>query len=1142
MRKSLFLFIAFLFFHTGYAQVFQFNRLIKGLDLPSDNVFDMVQDDEGKMWFNTGAGVFYSDGFSTYGLPDYMVDSLSDKIGLLKDGEGKIWIYNQTGPLKAYFLEGSEWVEVNFPKSIQDLASPLHVQLFVKGKAKQKAIILQSEGLLAFQKDDTWDTKQIPYSELGLFQSVFPLEEGHLLLFRNGSLLLKDGELSDFHFKGLELPAPVSHIAFNDHDERFYFLGKDFLASGLAYDQADQFHHTGFVRNIYSLLDYSGLQIVEGDIYYHYNSHLHHLNPESGGMLVIDAFDELKSYNIYHALVDRENILWIGSHRGVLNIKSLRFQNFKSGLLLDDEVTALLEFEEGKFILGFNNGIQILQGKQSQVVIEDQNLRGQPRNRITNFSKDRNGIIWFSSNLEGLGRFEPQSRTIEYAPSPLDKFVTAVAAIGDSLFVVSRDRVYLSSIHASVKEHFNNDITRFFTAKLEQEEVFFRKVDKLKDGRMVFMQGSNSALKNGIIEFEDMVSVVGFDFLDMKDSVLYGTETGLRIWKNDSFKLWEVNGQVIQRPVYALLKDSKGNIWAGTDKGVYKYDGQTIRNLDEKSGLSGSEINRGAFKEGSDGRIYIGTQRGLSIYDPEEDKRWNFQPKVKMGGISFLNAPEQNFDLRKIPFEQNSIKIDFDAVTFLQVDDLVLKYKLEGYHEGWIELVNPRDNSLIFNNLPAGDYQLFLRAGLRGLDFSEVVLSEKFTIRKPLYLQTWFVILVLLVFLGIGFLFSVFLSQLKRQGALKQKIDQKTEEAKVSDDQFRNVWKSSQDGLVLSVEGGKVMFANPAMAQLAGVDLQTIKDPTVSDLFTDPDYYFDKRGMMLEKIKENPGTPVKFDLKMPFKAGVKDVEFYITKLSAPIEGKAVFLSVFRDITDKKKYEKSLEIAKEKAEESSRLKSSFLSNMSHEIRTPLNGILGTAENIIMERQEDAALISQLEIIHESGERLLQTINSILDLSKIEANKMEVLYRETNLNDFLSKLLVPLKPLALKKGLLIRAKYETKPFIAATDQRYFEMIVNNLVGNAIKYSEKGVITITLKSESDKIYLEVKDEGVGINEEFLGKLFEPFEQESRGYGRSFEGTGLGLVITKNLVQLMKGEIKVKSKKGQGTSVIVFLPVDPN
>lgn len=217
-------------------------------------------------------------------------------------------------------------------------------------------------------------------------------------------------------------------------------------------------------------------------------------------------------------------------------------------------------------------------------------------------------------------------------------------------------------------------------------------------------------------------------------------------------------------------------------------------------------------------------------------------------------------------------------------------------------------------------------------------------------------------------------------------------------------------------------------------------------------------------------------------------------------------------------------------------------MSHEIRTPLNGILGSTANLILRNSHNPELVAQLEIIMQSGERLLHTINNILDMSRIEANKMEIILEEVNLNDFLSKTLLPLKSLAITKGLLITAKYESKPFIANIDKKYFELIINNIVGNAIKYSDNGLIEVKLKKEKGRLYLCVQDKGIGISEEYINKLFNPFEQESVGYDREFEGSGLGLTITKNLIDLLSGEITIKSQKGQGTIVNVILPLQEN
>jgi signal transduction histidine kinase len=257
------------------------------------------------------------------------------------------------------------------------------------------------------------------------------------------------------------------------------------------------------------------------------------------------------------------------------------------------------------------------------------------------------------------------------------------------------------------------------------------------------------------------------------------------------------------------------------------------------------------------------------------------------------------------------------------------------------------------------------------------------------------------------------------------------------------------------------------------------------------------------------------------------------------ESKGLVLSVFKDISAQKSVENKLKEAKEKAEQANRFKTSLLSNISHEIRTPLNGIIGGAEHIMMNRGDDPELVSQLDIILQSGERLLSTITSLLDLAKIEANKMPVIYSDTDIQAYLETVIRPLETVAKKKGLRLEFDFLSPRFRAKVDRRFIEMILNNLVSNAIKYSEKGEVKISASREDDLLLLEVSDTGVGMSSDFQQKMFVPFEQESKGNDRMFEGTGLGLSITRNLVQLMGGEISVWSTKHSGTRVLVEIPL---
>ncbi|MDT3695712.1 MAG: PAS domain S-box protein [Ignavibacterium sp.] len=246
----------------------------------------------------------------------------------------------------------------------------------------------------------------------------------------------------------------------------------------------------------------------------------------------------------------------------------------------------------------------------------------------------------------------------------------------------------------------------------------------------------------------------------------------------------------------------------------------------------------------------------------------------------------------------------------------------------------------------------------------------------------------------------------------------------------------------------------------------------------------------------------------------------------------------REITKKELIE-----AKETAEEMSKLKSNFLANMSHELRTPLIAILGYTEILKTEidHQEWNEMIST---IMSSGKRLLETLNLILDLSKVEADKVQVNYNELNIAEETSDIINLFIPAAQKKNLYIKSKIESDIVLARLDKRLFHSIISNLINNAVKYTDKGGITIELNvinsNGSTYAMINIIDTGIGIAKEDQETIFEEFRQVSEGYNRYFEGAGLGLTIAKKFTEKMRGSITLQSEQGKGSTFTVVFPVE--
>lgn len=246
-----------------------------------------------------------------------------------------------------------------------------------------------------------------------------------------------------------------------------------------------------------------------------------------------------------------------------------------------------------------------------------------------------------------------------------------------------------------------------------------------------------------------------------------------------------------------------------------------------------------------------------------------------------------------------------------------------------------------------------------------------------------------------------------------------------------------------------------------------------------------------------------------------------------------------DITERKKIELEIIKAKEAAEESNRLKSAFLANMSHEIRTPMNGILGFTNLLSEPDLTGEEKDFYIDIIHKSGQRMLNTLNDIIEVSIIETGQLNLTISEVNAFNTIWEVCNFMRPEAEKKGILFRFYSEHAGSLIFTDKAKFTSIVTNLIKNAIKYTDRGFITVELELNDKHLEFRVKDSGIGIPEGKLEAIFNRFEQVDPDPSRIYEGSGLGLSISKSYAEFLGGTIQVESAPGKGSTFQVTLPL---
>ena len=281
-------------------------------------------------------------------------------------------------------------------------------------------------------------------------------------------------------------------------------------------------------------------------------------------------------------------------------------------------------------------------------------------------------------------------------------------------------------------------------------------------------------------------------------------------------------------------------------------------------------------------------------------------------------------------------------------------------------------------------------------------------------------------------------------------------------------------------------------------------------------------------------------------------ESFVEIRAAPIfdeAGEVVqIVEACQDVTEQKRWETTLARAKEAAEAANRAKSEFLANMSHEIRTPMTAILGYADLLTDPQLSPSERDAHLAVIRRNGEHLLTLINDILDLSKIEAGKMAVDLTPCNLPSVLAGVASILRVRADQRGIALSVEYATPvPETIRTDASRLRQALVNLVGNAVKFSEGGAVRIVAALLEDwrdgraAVRLEVIDTGVGIAQEKLSALFEPFVQADASTSRRFGGTGLGLAITRRIAEMLGGELTVRSAAGEGSTFTLIVPTGP-
>ena len=1001
------------------AQDYQTKIYTEAEGLPSAEVKDITQDDLGRLWFATRNGLAVYDGahWVIHGLDDGLPAA---NYRLVRRGHsGQIWAAAEDRVSKhiSYF-DGDSWYTLPLnPGAMESSGRILDIQPMIDQQGDSLVVFIEDAGLFRWREGQGWISIPVQGSLEDLVVYQFALIQGQLYGATSLGLLLIEDQSARLVLAGEAIYAATIGPSPFEPENQVLWLWSESSISVYEANQGKAVFTPRTTPGPVSLphrLTFDG----RGKLFYANKNQLYFVDLTTGSHEKLDQHNGFAGQGATAVFRDREDILWIGSPEGITKVNSFRFANIKSRQgLLDDEVSALLEWKPGEILIGQNRHLALYRNGEISQLYEAPTDRNDTSYRIMDLEAGQDGTVWIAGSKGGLGRLDADEKLTWFsAAQGLKGWVATLAHDSRQQLWLGTNRGLYVFTQGSFKALTQGSETTFV------RQINFDDQDRLyaataRSGLLIVDQGRVQEIRfTGEDQANNFFSVL----VDRQQRVWVGSLKGLFALRDGT--LHRVQVPFLQgRPVYLMIEDGKNNLWLGTDNGVIRWDyAEEARWFTRKDGLAGTETNRAAGLTDASGQVWVGMEGGLSRYQARYDHPAIPVPRVSLQGFEINGQQSELATDLELARGENNLTFAFLCVSFFQGSEIQYQTLLKGYERDWSKPRRYGARYSRYTSLPAGSYQFQVRARNEGGPWSDPYVSPWLTIRKPFWLTWWFLLVALL------FVFGLVLA-------------------------LHNQWHTRRISTLLK-----------------------------------------------RRVEEQT----------------------------------------RELTAKNE---QLHSAKDKAEAGSRAKSEFLATMSHEIRTPLNGVIATA-NLLKETTLNKEQSEYAEIITLSGEALLAVINDILDFSKIESGEIELLntvyHPRTLLEDV--KRILDVRSSAQETTIQVHVGSDV-PEKAWGDANRLRQILLNLTGNAIKFTPSGQVhlSVTQSGQTGRgLRYEVRDTGIGIHQEDLQKLFRPFSQLDTALNRKFGGTGLGLVITKRLVEILGGDLQVESTFGKGSRFFFSLP----
>ncbi len=778
---------------------------------------------------------------------------------------------------------------------------------------------------------------------------------------------------------------------------------------------------------------------------------------------------------MYCLYKSKDNVFWIGSYNGGVNVLNDKDKFYKQKYLLNNEqrlnccnyTMAFCEDSNNNVWVGYDGqGIDIFDSKLSfKKHLSKKILNG---NVVLTLYADNSGDIWVGHYLKGITHYNKKIFTgIENNNNELNtNYINTVS----SIFQINKDEYFIGTINAGLTVYKKKNKTFTDIELPDYHNIDYRVLDFYKDKENNIWIGTHICLfkykDNNIIPYfyylNDTVKQYKYKInaIIESDNILwFATEHGLKIYDkiNDNIIQYADTLGLVNYRIKSVLSDNNYNLWLGTTDGLLKfsYKTNTLRKYEISDGLSDNSFNRNAALLTKNGKMIFGTPNGFTVFIPDSVKDNIYKPPVFITNFKIANNPicvndcnnilEKNIcftDTITLTWEQaKNISFEFIVLNYIYSEKSRCKYMLTGVDKNWT--LSEQGDEAKYTNIKPGIYTFKVKGSNNDNIWNEKETSIVINVTPPFWKTVWFrIIEVLFVILVLVLIIQLRNRRLKKENEfLEQKVLERTQQI-----------NEQKEELI-------------------------------------------QQNEIIETHK-------------------KELEHLVDKRTA-----------------------ELKKAKEKAEESDRLKSAFLANMSHEIRTPLNAIIGFSSLLSGDDFEIDDKKRFYKIINENTEFLLRLIDDILDLSIIEANQLIINKTVFQINELMDNLYSNFaltnknKEVEIKLNNTVHSQYLN----VYTDRLRLRQILINLMQNAIKFTEKGFIELGLFSENNNLIFYVKDTGTGISEKNQKLIFDRFRKLNKD--GSVRGIGLGLAISKRLADIFGGNITLESELGKGSTFYLII-----